>query len=104
MTIDVNYTVGFTYARGYGFRVVKDFGGKFAVGISAEGPQATIGGRGFSTYTTATGATSQNFFINAPGPGGGLYNAFHATGYTGNKAPDFVFKPAADPGAGHYNV
>jgi hypothetical protein len=104
MTIDVNYTVGFTYARGYGFRVVKDFGGKFAFGVSVEGPQSTFGGRGFSTFTTAAGAVTQNFFINAPGAGGGLYNAFDATGYTVNKAPDFVFKAAADPGYGHYEL
>jgi hypothetical protein len=104
MTIDVNYTVGFTYLRGYGFRVVKDFGGKFAVAASVEGPQSTFGGRGFSTVTSATGATTQNFFINAPGAGGGLYNAFDATGYTVNKAPDMVFKVAADPGYGHYEL
>src|SRR5712664_1351453 len=104
MTIDVNYTVGFTYARGYGFRVVKDFGGKYAVGVSVEGPQTTIGGRGFSTFTPATGTASQNFFVNAPGAGGGLYNAFDATGYTVNKAPDIVFKATADPGWGHYEL
>src|SRR5229473_3815162 len=104
MTIDVNYTVGFTYARGYGFRVVKDFDGKFALGFSVEGPQATIGGRGFSTFTSAAGAVTQNFFINAPGAGGGLFNAFDATGYTVNKAPDIVFKAAADPGYGHYEL
>ncbi len=104
MTIDVNYTVGFTYARGYGFRVVKDFGGKFAVGVSVEGPQSTFGGRGFSSISTAGVTTTQNFFINAPGAGGGLYNAFDATGYTVNKAPDVVFKAAADPGFGHYEL
>ncbi len=104
MTIDSQYNVGFTWARQYGLRVVKDFGGKFAVGFSVEGPQATIGGRGFSTVTSATGATSQNFFINAPGAAGGLLNAFDPTGYTVNKAPDFIFKVAADPGFGHYEV
>jgi hypothetical protein len=104
MTTDPQYNVGFTWARQYGLRVVKDFGGKFAVGFSVEGPQATIGGRGFSTVTSATGATSQNFFINAPGAGGGLLNAFDATGYTVNKAPDFIFKVAADPGFGHYEL
>jgi len=104
MTIDVNYTVGFTYARAYGFRVVKDFGGKYAFGVSVEGPQSTFGGRGFSTFTTAAGAVTQNFFINAPGAGGGLYNAFDATGYTVNKAPDILFKAAADPGWGHYEL
>lgn len=108
MMIDPNYVVGFTWARQYGFRVVKDFGGKFTLAASVEGPQATIGGRGFNavTSTTATGVatTSQNFFINAPGQSGGLLNAFDPTGYTVNKAPDFIFKAAADPGWGHYEL
>jgi hypothetical protein len=104
MTTDPQYNVGFTWARQYGFRVVQDFGGKFAVGFSVEGPQATIGGRGFSTVTAATGATSQNFFIDAPGSAGGLFNAFDPTGYTVNKAPDLIVKATADPGFGHYEV
>jgi len=118
LVIDPQYVVGFTWARQYGFRAVKDFGGKFAVGVSVEGPQATIGGRGFSNVTTinsaaapativtsgATTSTTGNFFINAPGAGGGLYNAFDANGYTVNKAPDIIVKAAADPGFGHYEV
>jgi hypothetical protein len=106
--IDPNYVVGFTWARQYGFRVVKDLGGKVAVGLSVEGPQATLGGRGFTTFTntTALGAvtTAQNFFINAPGNAGGLFNSFDATGYTVNKAPDVIAKVAFDPGYGHYEV
>ena len=106
--IDPNYVVGFTWARQYGFRVVKDFGGKLAIGVSVEGPQATLGGRGFTAFTntTATGTvtTAQNFFINAPGQAGGLFNSFDATGYTVNKAPDAVVKIAADPGFGHYEI
>jgi hypothetical protein len=104
MTTDPQYNVGFTWARQYGIRLVKDFGGKFAVGVSVEGPQATVGGRGFSTVTQANGSTQQNFFINAPGNAGGLLNAFDATGYTVNKAPDVIFKAAADPGFGHYEL
>lgn len=118
MMIDSQYNVGFTWARQYAFRAVKDFGGKFALAMSVEGPQATIGGRGFSTVTTvnagaapativtsgATTAVTSNFFINAPGAGGGLYNAFDANGYTTNKAPDLIFKAAADPGFGHYEL
>jgi len=34
----------------------------------------------------------------------GLYNAFDANGYTVNKAPDLIFKAAADPGFGHYEL
>src|SRR5439155_3453726 len=108
LVIDHQYSVGFTSARQYGFRVVKSFGDKLALGFSVEGPQTTIGGRGFSSYsnTSATGVVTaaQNFFVNAPGNGGGLYNAFDATGYTTNKAPDFIVKAALDPGWGHYEV
>ena len=118
LVIDPQYVVGFSWARQYGFRVVKDFGGKFALGVSVEAPQATIGGRGFSSVTTinsaaapativtsgATTATTGNFFLNAPGAGGGLLNAFDSTGYTVNKAPDLIFKAAADPGFGHYEL
>jgi len=89
-----------------------------ALAVSVEAPEGTIGGRGFSSVTTINGAaapativtsgatTSQtgNFFVNAPGAGGGLYNAFDANGYTVNKAPDLIFKAAADPGFGHYEL
>ena len=109
LTIDPQYNVGFSWARQYGFRVVKDFGGKFALGVSVEGPQATIGGRGFSSLTTNNIATSSvtttgNSFVDAPGSGGGLFNFVDTTGYSINKAPDFIVKAALDPGWGHYEV
>jgi hypothetical protein len=118
LTIDPQYTVGFTWARQYGFRVVKSFGDKFALAVSVEGPQATIGGRGFSNVTTInnsaapsvivpTGSTTSvtgNTFIDAIGSGGGLFNFIDATGYSINKAPDFIIKAALDPGFGHYEA
>jgi hypothetical protein len=108
MMVDPQYVVGFTWSRQYAFRAVKDFDGKFALGVSVEGPQATLGGRGFTSLssTTALGVvtTTQNFFINAPGQAGGLLNSFDATGYTVNKAPDIIIKAAADPGFGHYEL
>jgi hypothetical protein len=104
LTVDVNYNVGFTFTRQYAMRLVKDFGGKFALALAAEGPQTTFGGRGFSTFTTAAGGVTQNFFVNAIGAGGGSFNAFDTTGYSINKAPDLIFKAAADPGFGHYEV
>jgi hypothetical protein len=109
LTIDSQYTVGFTWERQYGFRVTKDFGGKFALGLAVEGPQATIGGRGFSLVTTttvgtATVATAGNTFLNAPGAGGGLFNFADTTGYSINKTPDIIIKAAADPGYGHYEL
>jgi len=106
--IDPNYVVGFTWQRAYAFRVTKTFSDQVAAAFSVEGPQTTIGGRGFSTYTntSATGVvtTYQNFFFDAPGNSGGLYNAFDPTGYTVNKLPDFIAKLAVDPGIGHYEV
>jgi hypothetical protein len=108
MTIDSQYNVGYTWERQYGLRVVKDFG-KYALGFSIEGPQATIGGRGFSLATTttvgtATVATQGNTFLNAPGNGGGLYNFVDTAGYSVNKTPDIIIKAAADPGFGHYEL
>ena len=108
IVIDPQYNVGFSWARQYGARAVKDFG-KFAIGIAAEGPQATIGGRGFSTLVTnnlsaGTVNTVTNTFINAPGAGGGLLNFVDTSGYTINKSPDGIVKLAVDPGWGHYEV
>jgi hypothetical protein len=109
LTIDSQYNVGFSWERQYGFRVAKDFGGKFFLAAAVEGPQATIGGRGFSLVTTTTVgtasvATTGNTFLNAPGQGGGLFNFADTTGYSVNKAPDIIFKAAADPGFGHYEL
>lgn len=95
MTIDPQYSIGFSWARQYGFRVAKYFNdNKFGLGFSVEGPQTTLGGRGFPT----------NFFINAPGNGGGLFNPTDGPGYTVNMTPDFIVKATADPGWGHYEL
>jgi prefoldin subunit 5 len=108
LTIDSQYNVGFSWARQYGFRVVQDFGGKFALGVAIEAPQATIGGRGFSSLATSTAGvtttTVGNTFLNAPGSGGGLFNFADTSGYTLNKAPDIIVKAAVDPGWGHYEL
>lgn len=108
LTIDSQYNVGFSWARQYGLRFVQDFGGKFALGVAIEAPQATIGGRGFSSVATSTAgvttATGGNTILDAPGSGGGLLNFVDTSGYTINKAPDIIVKAAADPGFGHYEV
>jgi hypothetical protein len=107
LVIDPNYVVGFNWARQYAFRVAKNFD-KAAFAFSVEGPQSTLGGRGFttSTNTSALGVatTAQNFWLDSPGSSPGLYNAFDATGYTPNKLPDFWVKAAFDPGFGHYEI
>jgi hypothetical protein len=108
LTIDSQYQVGFTWERQYGARVTKNLGDKLALAFAVENPEATVGGRGFSSYTntSATGAvtTFQNSFVFAPGSGGGLLNFSDPTGYSVNKTPDFILKAALDPGWGHYEV
>lgn len=108
LTIDSQYQVGFNWTRQYSARVIKNFSDKFALAVSAENPEATLGGRGFSAYsnTSATGSVTsfQNSFVFAPGNGGGLQNFVDTTGYSLNKTPDFIVKAALDPGFGHYEV
>ncbi len=94
LQIDAQYVVGWAWQRAYGFRVVKSFNDKFAVGLSIEGPQTTY---------TAHGS-GNNFFFNILGQGAGLLNFVDTTGYTTNKSPDFFVKAAWDPGWGHYEV
>src|SRR5207253_8035485 len=64
MTIDPQYTIGFSWARQFGFRVAKDFHDKMWLSFSVENPQATL---------TAHG-NSNNFVLGGAGTGGGLYN------------------------------
>jgi len=92
MTIDPQYSVGFSWARQYGFRVTKNFDNKVWLGFSLEDPQITLGGHG----------ASNNFLIGQQGTGGGLYNG--TTNYSYNAAPDFIFKAAFEPGWGHYEL
>ncbi|HEX3354212.1 MAG TPA: hypothetical protein VHS34_15435 [Terriglobales bacterium] len=92
MTIDPQYHVGFSWARQYGFRVTKNFGNKFWLGASVENPQVLF----------ASSGQAQNFVIGSAGTGGGLYNA--SATYSFNSAPDFVFKAAAEPGFGHFEI
>lgn len=118
MTIDPQYTIGFSWARQYGVRLVKNFGNKFWLGASLENPQTTFAARG----------NAANFALGSPGSGGGLYNSgitncstttvtgtggtivnvltscTPAATYSFNATPDFIVKAAAEPGFGHYEV
>jgi hypothetical protein len=92
MTIDPAYTVGFSWARQYGFRVAKHLSDKVWMAFSVENAQATLGGHGSST----------NFIVGEQGTSGGLYNP--TSNYSFNATPDFVFKTAFEPGWGHYEI
>jgi len=59
MTIDPQYTVGFSWARQEGFRVSKDLGEKVWLAFSVENPQTTVGGEGSSNnYLIGSAGTS----------------------------------------------
>lgn len=115
-TIDAQYTLGFSWARQFGFRISKNFGDKFAVGLSVENPQTTFtahsfainnvvahnGVAGSNDVTIFSTVSNGNFLLGAPGDLSGLYN--NQANYSFNAAPDFVFKAALEPGWGHYEV
>ena len=114
MTIDPQYTVGFSWARQYGFRVVRNFHNKMWLGFSVENSQETL---------TTHGNTANSFLLGSQGNGGGLYNAgvtgcsttlnaagapvttcSNAANYSWNPSPDFIGKLAFQPGFGHYEI
>ncbi|HXM20656.1 MAG TPA: hypothetical protein VN948_05265 [Terriglobales bacterium] len=92
MTIDPQYTAGFSWARQFGFRVAKNLGNKAWLAFAVENPQTTLGGHGSTT----------NFLLGEQGAGGGLYNA--TANYSFNATPDFIFKAAFEPSWGHYEI
>src|ERR1700693_4802595 len=102
MTIDPQYTVGFSWARQWGFRVAKNFNNHVWLAASLENPQTTFSSRG----------NASNFALGGPGLGGGLYNGGGGPGspsaalanYSFNATPDLILKAAFEPGFGHYEI
>ncbi len=92
MTIDPNYNVGFSFARQYGVRAVKNFNNHFWLAASVENPQ--------TTFTVTNNAN--NFALGSPGVGAGLYPS--TANYSFNATPDFILKAAFEPGFGHYEL
>ncbi len=103
MTIDPQYTVGFSWARQYGIRIVRNFNNKFWVGASLENPSTT-----FSCGSIVPGSSQSStcgFADYAFGGSGNLSGLYNNQGtYSFNAMPDFIFKAAAEPGFGHYEV
>ncbi|HLY63043.1 MAG TPA: hypothetical protein VKV95_20030 [Terriglobia bacterium] len=93
MTIDAQYTAGFSWARQYGMRVVKNFNSNFALAFSLEEAQ-------FSPITQSGG--NANWLAGQFGTSGGLYNPI--ANYSYDKSPDFVAKVIAQPKWGHFEL
>jgi hypothetical protein len=104
MTIDPQYSVGFSWARQYGLRLAKNFDNKVWLAVSMENAQATL-----STHNNG-----DNFLVGSAGAAGGLYNAAGAAAangtasnianYSFNPSPDIVAKAVFEPGFGHYEI
>lgn len=117
MTIDAQYTVGFSWARQFGIRLAKNIGDKVWFAVAMENSQATL-----TTHSNAA-----NFLLGSAGAGGGLYNSgittcatttttsstgtvsattacTPAASYAFNPSPDVVAKLVFEPGFGHYEV
>jgi Skp family chaperone for outer membrane proteins len=91
-TIDSQYTVGFTWERQYGFRVVKRIGNQFWTGMSVEEAQAlNLGGHNLPAIVYQQAGNSS-----------GLYNS--TANYSFNFAPDLVAKVVYEPSFGHFEV
>jgi hypothetical protein len=100
MTIDAQYTIGFSWARQYGLRLAKNFNNKAWFALSMENSEATV----------TTHGNGNNFLIGSAGANGGLYNGGGSpTGgilasYSFNPTPDFIGKLVFEPGFGHYEL
>jgi hypothetical protein len=113
MTIDAAYTVGFSWARQFGFRLSKNFGNKAWFAVALENSQETA----------TTHGNVANFLIGSAGAGGGVYNGAVTTctttlnsagapvttcspaaNYSFNPSPDIIAKLAFEPGFGHYEI
>jgi hypothetical protein len=92
MTIDPQYTVGFSWARQNGVRLAKNFGNKVWLGVSVENSEVTL-----TSHNNAA-----NFLVGTAGVLGGLYN--NQANYSFNPSPDIIAKLAFEPGFGHYEI
>ncbi len=92
MTIDPQYTIGFSWARQFGFRLSKNFGNKVWFAVSMENSEVTL-----TSHNNAS-----NFLLGTAGVLGGLYN--NQANYSFNPSPDIIAKLAFEPGFGHYEI
>jgi len=116
LTIDPQYTAGFSWARQYGLRVSKNIG-MLTLAASVEDAATTLTVHGNPTSTIPASSTVtvngvaiptlsttvfNNFLVGAPGLTQGLLNQTGTYAY--EKTPDFLFKATLDPKFGHFEV
>ena len=110
--IDGQFLPGFTFARQAQIRLVKDFGKKLWIGLSAEEAQTTFGAAAACTGSTLTGAggaavttpvgTTVNAVCAATGSGAGFSQ--YGQPYSLNHVPDVIGKVAYEATLGDRDI
>jgi len=100
-TIDLQYVVGYNWARQWSIRATKKVNDKLWAAVSIENPETTLSVTnppanvfGFNNSTNATSPASGFTLSNTPG----------ANGVSTDLAPDLIGKVAFEPGWGHYEI
>ncbi len=114
MTIDPQYTVGFSWARQYAFRVSKDLSNKVWLAFSVEDAQETVTSHGNSLdylfgsqglpqglYNSSVSSCSTAAAVGSAAP---VTTCANNANYSWNASPDFIGKLVFQPGWGHYEV
>jgi len=100
-TIDLQYVVGYNWARQWSIRATKNFSDKVWTAVSVENPETTL-----SVTNPPPNIFGFNNSPNATSPGSAftLFNTPGANGISTDLAPDLVGKVVFEPGWGHYEI
>ena len=100
-TIDLQYVVGYNWARQWSIRATKKFNDRVYAAFSVENPETAL-----SVTNPPPNVFGFNDSTNATTPGSGftLFNTPGANGVSTDLAPDLIGKLAFEPGWGHYEI
>lgn len=100
-TIDLQYVVGYNWARQWSIRATKNFNDRVWAAVSVENPETTL-----SVTNPPADVFGFNNSTNATSPGSGftLFNTPGANGISTDLAPDLIGKLVFEPGWGHYEI
>ncbi|HMH02166.1 MAG TPA: hypothetical protein VK555_12165 [Terriglobales bacterium] len=100
-TIDLQYVVGYNWARQWSVRATKKFSDKVWAAVSVENPETTL-----SVTNPPADVFGFNSSPNATSPGSAftLFNTPGANGISTDLAPDLIGKVVFEPGWGHYEI
>jgi hypothetical protein len=100
-TIDLQYVVGYNWARQWSIRATKKFNDTVWAAISLENPETALSAInppsnlfGFNTSANASSPASAFTLSNTPG----------SNGISTDLAPDLIGKVVFEPGWGHYEI